>query len=150
MPESKTVCPQCKKDVGWLAGAEVKKCPDCGYEFRSGETPLRSGFSLRSVPGFLLFLGALVAPGVVMFLGVSSPFAHKTDLEVFGNIMRFPGQDELTIYGPIISGLLCGVWLGSAISKRSGLRIVLTLILAPVCWLVSLLFCFLGCGLGRG
>ena len=133
-----------------MAVADVKKCPDCGYEFRSEGSPPRSRLSLRSMAGLLLFLAALAAPGVVTFLGPWSRFAYKTWVEVFGNIRTFPGQDELSIYGPILSGLLCGVWLGSVISKRFGWRILLTLILAPVCWLVSLFFCFLGCEFGRG
>src|SRR5262245_28854467 len=97
---------------------------------------------MNAKSNWLLFVGVLVAPAVLQFLGTLTGSRRLSDQPE-----RFYG-DEILPLAFVVSALICGVWSAVRFSKQAGMRILLSIILVPVFGLLSFFLSLVGCTAG--
>lgn len=83
MNSAKAFCPQCKREVAFMATGRLRLCPECGFQYElaaaPSDYPSQTQTALKAVFGVLatvlLIMGALVVVGVaVLFAGCAGLF----------------------------------------------------------------------------
>ena len=78
MNERKAFCPQCKREVAFMATGRLRMCPECGFQYELAAAPSvfpsQTQTAWKTVFGVLatvlLIMGAVVVVGVaILFAG---------------------------------------------------------------------------------
>jgi len=68
MNGSKSLCPQCRKEVSFVKQGRLARCPACGFQYELSEPPYLEPFAGNPNPAGNPFLQFLKMAGIVVLV----------------------------------------------------------------------------------